>query len=125
VKRRFIREGDTLDDEESLVVRGGELDPAALHADALRYHQIYGTYGISVYAVRDTTLDEMAQEAPLVRFPRLTLVKVGVLRAADLSLQPTGRNRRHFTVSFDLLDEGVARLCACEHQVFVNPYHEG
>jgi hypothetical protein len=28
-------------------------------ADAVRYHSIYGTYGISVFAVRDATVDEL------------------------------------------------------------------
>jgi hypothetical protein len=38
-----------------------------LSADALRYHSIYGLYGISVFAVRDATLEELAQQVPLVR----------------------------------------------------------
>ncbi len=48
----------------------------------------------------------------------------GVLLEAGLRLEPTGRNPRHFTIAFDDLDEGVSRLCSCEHQVRVNPYHE-
>lgn len=105
-------------------MRGGELDPAVLQQDARRNHEIYGVYGISVFAVRGMTLDEMAQQAPLVRFGRLTLVKAGVIRAAGLRLEPTGRNPRHFDITFDQLDEGVDRLCRCEHEVVVNPYHE-
>ncbi|MDP9074573.1 MAG: hypothetical protein M3N98_10450 [Actinomycetota bacterium] len=124
MKYRFLRVGDHIDDDASLVVRGGDLDPVALRSDALRNHQIYGTYGISVFAVRETTLDEMAQLPPLVPFERLILITAGVLRAADLRLEPTGRNRRHFDVAFDNLDAGIARLCACEHEIFVNPYHE-
>jgi hypothetical protein len=46
----------------------------AVRVDALRYHSIYGTYGISVFAVRDATLDEMAQQVPLVRFEWLILL---------------------------------------------------
>jgi hypothetical protein len=46
-----------------------------LQEDALRNHAIYGIYGLSVFAVRDVTLDEMAQESPLVRFPRLPIVR--------------------------------------------------
>lgn len=68
--------------------------------------------------------DELAQQPPLVRFERLTLMTAGVLRRAGLRLEPTGRNLRHFTVGFDDLDDGVTRLCACEHQVRVNPYRE-
>ena len=89
-----------------------------------RNHEIYGTYGISVFAVRDVTIDELAQQPPLVRFERLVIVTVGVLRELGLRLEPTGRNPRHYDVSFDDLDDGVARLSRCEHYVMVNPYHE-
>jgi hypothetical protein len=125
VKLRYVRGGDDLSDEEDVVVRGGELDFAVLQRDAKRNYEVYGVYGISVFAVRDVTLDEMAQQPPLLRFSRLTLMKAGVIRAAGLRLEPTGRNPRHFDITFDQLDEGVDRLCRCEHQVFDNPYHEG
>jgi hypothetical protein len=92
---------------------------------ARRNHAIYGSYGISVFAVRDITLDELAQQRPLVRFERLAVVTVGVLRAAGLRLDPTGRNPRHFDVTFNDLDVGVESLCNCEHRVVVNPYYEG
>lgn len=124
MKLRFIRAGDELSDDIAVVVRGGDLDPESLRHDALRNHEIYGTYGISVFAVRDLTLDEMAQQTPLVRFERLAVVRVGALLALGLRVEPTGRNRRHYDVSFDDLDEGVAKLSRCEHYVMVNPYHE-
>ncbi len=73
---------------------------------------------------RDIGFDELAQQSPLVRFELLTLIAVGVVREAGLRLEPTGRNPRHFTIGFDDLARGVARLCACEHQVWINPYHE-
>jgi hypothetical protein len=57
VKERFVREGDSLTDDASVVVRGGELDPVVLRADAERYFAVYGTFGISVLAVRDITFD--------------------------------------------------------------------
>jgi hypothetical protein len=43
----------------------------------VRYYSIYGTYGISVFAVRDATVDELAQQVPLIRFGSLALLKVG------------------------------------------------
>jgi hypothetical protein len=49
VKLRRLREDDLLDDGIALV-RGGELDSDVLRADALRYHSVYGSYGISVFA---------------------------------------------------------------------------
>lgn len=122
-KQRHLRVGDSLDDDDVVVVRGGELDGELLRDDARRYEAIYGTFGISVFAARDVTIDELAQEPPLVRFGVLTLVSVGVLRAAGFRLDPTGRNPRHFTVAFDDLDDGIDRLRRCEHQRWLNPYH--
>lgn len=107
-----------------MLVRGGELDPDVLSADALRYHSIYGVYGISVFAVRDATLDELAQQVPLVRFERLTLLTVGDVIAAGLRLEPTGRNPRHYTVSFDDLGDGVRQLAGCPHRVVPNSYYD-
>jgi len=123
-KRRYLREGDHLDDDENIVVRGGRLFREVLRADALQYHAIYGDYGLSVFVARDLSVDELAQQVPLVRFDMLTLIRVGVLRAAGFRLDPTGRNPRHFTVAFDDLDAGVDALVACEHQIWANPYHE-
>lgn len=123
-KRRHLRDGDRLDDDETTVIRGGRLDPDLLRADAERYRDIYGEYGISVFAARDATVDELAQEVPLVRFETLTLVRVGALRAAGFRLDPTGRNPRHFTVVFERLDEGIEAFMTCEHLNWVSPYHE-
>jgi hypothetical protein len=124
VKLRRLRDGDVLDDGDVVLVRGGELDPDLLRADALRYHSVYGSYGISVFAVRGVTLDEMAQQVPLVRFERMTLIKVKDLREARLRLEPTGRNPRHYTVGFDDLDDGVTRLVGCDHQIVPNLFHD-
>lgn len=123
MKARLIRPRDRLDDDEQ-VVRGGDLDADIVRADARRMFSIYGVYGISVFAVRDVTLDELAQQPPLVRFERLALVTAGTIRTAGLSLEPTGRNRRHFTVVLPDLDRGVDARCSCERRLWINPYHE-
>ena len=123
-KLRYIRVEDHLENSATVVVRGGLLDSKVIRSDALRMHRIYGVYGVSVFAVRDVSLDELAQQPPLVRFPVLTLVTVGAVRSAGLWIDPTGRNRLHYTVSFANLDEGVSRLCAAEHEIWKNPYHE-
>jgi hypothetical protein len=123
-KQRHIRPDDRLADDDTIVIRGGDLKPDVVRADALRYHSIYGEYGISVFATRDATVDELAQQAPLVRFEMLTLVRAGELRAAGFRLKPTGRNPRYFTVAFDDLEDDVQALEACEHRSWPNPYHE-
>ncbi len=108
----------------SRLYAGGRLDPKLLRADALRYDSVYGSYGISVFALRGTTLEEVAQQVPLVRFALLTLIKVLAVRDAGLRLEPTGRNPSHYTLGFDDLDLGVAALARCRHQVVPNPYHD-
>ena len=109
-KQRYLRPGDRLEDDATIVIRGGRLDPDELRADALRYHAVYGGYGISVFAARDAAIDELAQQVPLIRFEVLTLVRVDVLRGAGFRLEPTGRNPRHFTVAFDDLEAGILAL---------------
>lgn len=123
-KQRHLRPGDPLENDATIVIRGGRLDIDGLRADALRNDAVYGSYGISVFAVRDAAIDELAQQVPLVRFAVLTLVRVGVLRAAGFRLEPTGRNPRHFTVTFDDLEAGIEALLACDHRSWANPYHE-
>ena len=124
MKLRRLRDGDVLDDGDIVLVRGGDLDPDILRADAARYYGIYGIYGISVFAVRDATVDELAQQVPLVRFDRLSLLKVRDVLAAGMRLEPTGRNPGHYTVSFDDLEDGVRRFVSCPHQVMPNAYHD-
>jgi hypothetical protein len=86
---------------------------------------IYQTYGISVFAARGQSLDELAQQVPLVRYPRLTIVTAGELVDCGLRLEPTGRNPHHFTAAFDDLSEGVKGLMGCDLQTMPNPYHYG
>lgn len=73
-KQRHVRAGDTLDDDDLVVVRGGQLDAEVLRADARRYFAVYAEFGISVFAARGITVDELAQQPPPVRFEVLTLV---------------------------------------------------
>jgi hypothetical protein len=124
MKLRRLREGDVLDDDGITLVRGGGLDPKLFRTDALRYDSVYGSYGISVFALRGTTLEEVAQQVPLIRFALLTLIKVVAARDAGLRLEPTGRNPSHYTLGFDQLDQGIAAPARCRHQVVPNPYHD-
>ncbi len=83
MKLRRLRDGDVVGDD-MVLVRGGELDADVLRADAQRYHGMYGTYGISAFAVRGLTVDEIAQQVPLVRFDRLTGTEQSILRQAGM-----------------------------------------
>ena len=88
MKLRRLRDGDVLEDGDVVLVREGDLDPDILSEDAVRYHSIYGVYGISVFAVRGATIDELAQQAPLVRFDRLSLLTVRDVLAVGMRLEP-------------------------------------
>jgi hypothetical protein len=123
-QQRRLRDGDVLEDGDVVLVRGGDLASDILSEDAVRYHNIYGVYGISVFAARDATVDELAQQAPLVRFDRLCLLRVRDVLAVGMRLEPTGRNPSHFTVGFDDLQTGVQRLVSCAHQVVPNAYYD-
>ena len=106
------------------MLRGGRLAETIVRADAQRMHAVFDTFGISVFALRGATIDELAQQSPLVRFAESTVVTVGALRSVGVRLEPTGRNRRHFTVILDDLDAGTEALLSCRHHVWINPYHE-
>lgn len=98
MKLRRLRDGDVLENGDIVLIRGGDLDPDILCADAARYHSIHGVHGISVLAVRDVSVDELARQVPLVRFDRPSLLKVRDVLAAGMRLELTGRNPRHYTV---------------------------
>jgi hypothetical protein len=124
VKQRFIRPNDELRDDIIVVVRGGALDDESVRDDALASFEVYGIYAISVFAVLDATVDELAQVPPLIRFEVLTLMTVGEIRRAGLHILPTGRRRLHHSIEFDDLDGGIEHLRSCEHRTIPNPYHE-
>ncbi|MGH3979712.1 MAG: hypothetical protein ACRDRZ_12050 [Pseudonocardiaceae bacterium] len=49
MKQRYVRLAAGLHPND-VVVRGGELDPVVLRADAVRNHSIYGCFGLSVFS---------------------------------------------------------------------------
>jgi hypothetical protein len=124
MKERYVRTGHELTDETVVIVRGGVLDPDLLAADARRAHAVYGVYAISVFAADGVSVDELAQEPPLVRFGELTWMTVAAIRNAGLTLRPTGRNPLHHSIDFEELEDGIGRLLRCEHRSMANPYHQ-
>jgi hypothetical protein len=67
----------------------------------------------------------MAQQVPLVRFGRMTIITARELAGYGLRLEPAGRNPRRYTVRFDDLEWGVKALAICAREVVTNPYHDG
>ncbi len=122
MRQRYIRPNDELHDGD-IVVRGGPVDDDEVVEDAQTVFDIYGVYALSVFALRSTTLDELAQQAPLVRYAELTLLTAGAIRAAGLRVVPTGRRPQHFSIEFDEIADGLERLKTCDRRVALNPYH--
>jgi hypothetical protein len=52
------------------------------------------------------------------------LLRVRDVIVGRMRLEPTGRNPRHYTISFDDLDDGLRRLANCPHLTLTNTYHD-
>ena len=123
MKQRFVRPDAGWLSDDSLVIRGGELEYRLLVEDALRSHAVYGILAISVFAADTTGVDELVQVSPLVRFESVTVMKTGAIREAGLELVPTGRHRLHYSIDVGDLDAGLDRLIRCGHRTTANPYY--
>lgn len=86
-------------------------------------HDVYGVYGISVLAVRGTTLDELAQQVPLVRFADWRS-SVSV-RSAPPDWTWSRRAATPATTPWCCSTRRRGEcLCLCERRMWANPYHE-
>jgi hypothetical protein len=119
VKERHIRVGDNIVDGD-VIVRGGMPGPRGLRAEAQNHYVVYGTSSVSVYAVRDVPLEEIAQSLPLACFEQLTLWTAGDIRTAGLALEPAGRDPRHCLVNLGPGGVGVRALWGGEHRTWTN-----
>ena len=120
MKERHIRVGDGLTDADAVIVRGGLPGPRGLRAEAQNHYVVYGTFSVSVFAVRDVPLEEIAQSLPLECFEHLTLWTAGDIRKAGLALEPAGRDPRHYLVNLGGSAAGVAALWGCKHRTWTN-----
>ena len=121
MKERHIRVGDGLVDASAIVVRGGLPGPRGLRAEAQNHYGVYGSFSISVFAVGDAPLEEVAQALPLGCFERLTLWTAGDIRTTGLTLEPVGRDPRHYLVNLAEGAMGVRGLWGCPHRSWTNP----
>jgi hypothetical protein len=90
-KRRHLREGDRLDDDDIVVIRGGDLDPDVVRADALRYHAIYGDYGISVVDIEQSEAHRTVKLDTLERVADALGCEVVYFLVPHMSLEETVR----------------------------------
>ena len=115
-----------LPDRTKLVVRGDELDPVVLRADAERFHRRYqgwGRYGVSAFAATDDAEVDALCESRLERFDVVVVFALGDLAAVGVEVVPTFR-RPHVTLAHEELDALVTGLLRCEHVRRENPHHE-
>jgi hypothetical protein len=113
-------------DEAVLVVRGDELDPAVLSADAERFHRRFrswGRYGVSAFLANDDAEVDALCETRLRQWAIAVVFERSALEANGIDVVPTFRTP-HVTLAHAELEELVERLMSCEHRVVVNPYHE-
>lgn len=118
--KRRARRGEPLPEAAALIVRGDLLDPEALLDDATDNFEVYGYWGISVFAeVGGFDVDQIAT-AKLSRARWLVLFRAGDVLGAGLELWDTGQSP-HYDVVHDDVEVLVERLVACPHRIIRNP----
>lgn len=119
-KKRRTRRGEPPPPDAALVVRGDLLDPDALRSDAVDNFEIYGYWGISVFAeVGGRDLNWIAAHK-LGRADWLVVFRTGDVLEAGLDLWDTGQSP-HYDVVHGDVDELVRRLVSCPHRIILNP----
>jgi hypothetical protein len=119
-KKQRARRGEPAPDAATLVVRGDLLDPDALGEDATDNFDVYGYWGVSVFAeVGAADLEWIAtNKLPNARW--LVVFRAGDIYASGLQLWDTGQSP-HYDVVHDYIEELVERLVACPHRIIRNP----
>lgn len=123
-KKRRARRGEPVPDSAALVVRGDLLDPEALRADAVDNFDVYGYYGLSVFAEVGGADVVWIASHKLARAEWLVVFQAHDVLEAGLDLWDTGQTPHYDVVHHDL-DELVRRLIACPHRMIVNPARSG
>lgn len=121
-KQRQIRDEPPPDDA-TVVLRGNLLTEEILTTTASENYEVYGFYGVSVWAdVGGATRDGLLA-TKLVKQEVVAVFKAGHLREVGLELRPTGASPHYDVVHTDV-GQLVAKLIACPHKVIDNEYYE-
>jgi len=111
--------------EPLIVVRGDDLDPEILRADALRFHRRYsnwGRFGLSAFGAADNAEVDILCETRMERFEVVIVFARPNLEDLGIEVVPTFR-RPHLTLAHTDLDTLVAALLTCDHRRVMNPHH--
>jgi hypothetical protein len=120
-KEHRSRRGEALPDVAALVLRGDLLDPAELRITAERNFDVYGFYGISVFAeVGDATFDTI-EATKLARAHWIAVFTAGDLFSAGLELWDTGQVP-HYDVVHQVLPELLDRFLGALHRTIRNEH---
>lgn len=121
-KQRQIRDEPPPDDA-TVVLRGNLLTEEILTTTASENYEVYGFYGVSMWAeVGEATRDGLLA-TKLVRQEVVAVFKAGDLRSAGLELRPTGASPHYDVVHTDV-GQLVVKLIACPHKVIDNEHYE-
>lgn len=120
VKQR-ARRGEPPLPDATVLLRGDLLDPDTLTESARANWEVYGFYGISVFA---ETPEADWTDLARTRFSRadwLVLFTAGDLSIAGLELWDTGM-APHFDLVHEDLVQLVARMLGTAHRIIRNPH---
>lgn len=121
-KQRQVR-GEPPPDDATLVLRGNLLTEAILAATASENFEVYGFYGVSVWAVVGGATRDGLLTTKLAKQEVVAVFNAGDLRAAGLELRATGAVP-HYDVVHSDVGQLVAKLIACPHEVIDNEHYE-
>jgi hypothetical protein len=122
-KKRRARRGEPLPGPSALVLRGDLLDPEEIAASAERNYEVYGFFGISVFAeVGGTTFDDIAMTT-LARARWIAVFTAEDLVAAGLELWDTDQ-APHYDVVHTELAELVGRFVDTPHRIVRNEHFQ-
>ncbi len=121
-KQRQVRD-EPPPDEATLMLRGNLLTEAILVRTASDNYEVYGFYGVSMWAVVGPATPDSLLATKLARQEVVAVFKAGDLRSAGLELRPTGASP-HYDVVHSDVGQLVAKLIGCPHEVIGNEHYE-